>query len=248
MQELYGVDYSIDSPEDTTALLDVSQDYVDGCEQNAGDLLPYLGTEDVARDIDAVRAAMGDDQLNYLGFSYGTAIGQQLAELFPERVRAMIIDGIVDLGPTGVETAVDQAAGFETALQSFADDCNADASCPIAPRRHRARSSSCRTRSSRRPIPAIAARPRPRRAVDRPGPAALQRDAVARPGRRRSPTPSTATAAAWSPSPTSTSASPTSTSTSPSTASTGSGPRTRRSCSPPARRPPPNRPTSPSRS
>ncbi len=133
LEELYGVDYSIDSPEDTTALLDVSQEYVDGCQQNAGDLLPYLSTENVARDIDAVRAAMGDEQLNYAGFSYGSAIGQQLAELFPERVRAMIIDGIVDLGPTGVETAVDQAAGFEVALQSFADDCNADPSCPIAP-------------------------------------------------------------------------------------------------------------------
>ena len=133
MQELYGVDYSIDSPDDTTALLDVSQTYVDGCEQNAGDLLPFLGTENVARDIDAVRAAMGDEQLNYLGFSYGTAIGQQLADLFPEQVRAMIIDGIVDLGPTGIETAVDQAAGFETALQSYADDCNADESCPLFP-------------------------------------------------------------------------------------------------------------------
>ena len=50
MQELYGVDYSIDSPEDTTALLDVSQQYIDGCDQNAGDLLPYLGTENVARE------------------------------------------------------------------------------------------------------------------------------------------------------------------------------------------------------
>ena len=133
MEELYGVDYSIDSPEDTTALLDVSQRYIDGCVQNAGDLLPHLSTEDVARDIDAVRAAMGDDQLNYLGYSYGSAIGQMLAELFPDRVRAMIIDGIVDLGPTGVETAVDQAAGFETALASFAADCDADPSCPIAP-------------------------------------------------------------------------------------------------------------------
>lgn len=133
MEELYGADYSIDSPEDTAAVLDVGQTYVDGCAQNAGDLLPYIGTQNVARDIDAVRAAMGDDQLNYLGFSYGTAIGQQLAELFPERVRAMIIDGIVDLGPSGVQSAVDQAAGFEVALQSFADDCNSDPSCPIAP-------------------------------------------------------------------------------------------------------------------
>jgi pimeloyl-ACP methyl ester carboxylesterase len=133
MQELYGVDYSIDSPEDTEALLTVSQDYVDGCDQAAGDLLAHLGTEDVARDIDAVRAAMGDDQLSYLGFSYGTAIGQALADLFPDRIRAMIIDGVVDLGPTGVESAVAQAAGFEVALEAYAEDCDANPSCPVAP-------------------------------------------------------------------------------------------------------------------
>ncbi|MBN2624976.1 MAG: alpha/beta fold hydrolase [Acidimicrobiales bacterium] len=133
MQELYGVDYTIDSPDDTSELLTTSQEYVDGCEAEAGDLLPHLGTEDVARDIDAVRAAMGDDQLNYLGFSYGTAIGQQLAELFGPTVRAMIIDGILDLGPTGIESATTQAAGFEVALQAFADDCDADSSCPLAP-------------------------------------------------------------------------------------------------------------------
>jgi pimeloyl-ACP methyl ester carboxylesterase len=133
MAELYGVDYSIDSPEDTAALLSVSQDYVDGCEAAAGDLLPFLGTEEVARDIDAVRAAMGDEQLNYLGYSYGSAIGQVLADLFPDRVRAMIIDGILDLGPSGVDTAVSQAAGFEVALQAWADDCNSDSSCPLAP-------------------------------------------------------------------------------------------------------------------
>jgi pimeloyl-ACP methyl ester carboxylesterase len=133
MEELYGVDYSIDSPEDTTELLSVSQEYVDGCASAAGDLLPFLGTEEVARDIDAVRAAMGDDQLNYLGFSYGSATGQMLAELFPDRVRAMIIDGILELGPTGVQSSVDQAAGFEMALQAWAEDCNADSSCPLAP-------------------------------------------------------------------------------------------------------------------
>jgi pimeloyl-ACP methyl ester carboxylesterase len=130
---LYGVDYSIDSPDDTTALLDVSQDYVDDCETNAGDVLPFLGTENVARDIDTVRQAMGDDQMSYLGYSYGTAIGQMLAELFPDRIRAMVIDGVLELGPTGVELATEQAAGFETALASYAEDCNADDGCPIGP-------------------------------------------------------------------------------------------------------------------
>ena len=132
-QELYGVDYTIDSPEDTTALLDVSQEYVDACEAAAGDLLPFLGTENVARDIDAVREAMGDEQLSYLGYSYGTAIGQMLAQLFPDHIRAMVLDGVLELGPTGVELATAQAAGFETALQSYAEECNADDDCPLAP-------------------------------------------------------------------------------------------------------------------
>jgi pimeloyl-ACP methyl ester carboxylesterase len=133
LAELYGLDYSLDSADDTDELLSVSQTYVDGCESAAGDLLPFVGTEEAARDIDAVRAALGDEQLSYLGYSYGTVIGQMLAELFPDRVRAMVLDGVVDLGPSGVETAVAQAAGFEAALQAFADDCDADPSCPIAP-------------------------------------------------------------------------------------------------------------------
>jgi pimeloyl-ACP methyl ester carboxylesterase len=111
----------------------VSQDYVDGCEAGVGDLLPHLGTANVARDIDAVREAMGDDQFSYLGFSYGTAIGQMLAELFPEQSRAIVIDGVLELGPTGPELATAQAEGFEGALDAFVDDCDDDDSCPIGP-------------------------------------------------------------------------------------------------------------------
>lgn len=97
--ELYGLDYSIDSAEDEETLLSVSQDYVDGCEAEAGDeLLANIGTLDVARDMDAVREAMGDEQISYLGYSYGTAIGQVYAQEFPDRVRAMVIDGVLELG------------------------------------------------------------------------------------------------------------------------------------------------------
>jgi pimeloyl-ACP methyl ester carboxylesterase len=131
--ELYGLDHSIDSPEDQTALLAESQAYVDGCEQAVGDLLPHLGTVDNARDLDAVREALGDDQLSYLGYSFGTALGQAYAEEFPERVRAMVLDAVVELGPTGVDLAEEQAVGFESALRAFADDCNARESCPLAP-------------------------------------------------------------------------------------------------------------------
>jgi pimeloyl-ACP methyl ester carboxylesterase len=129
VKELYGVDHTLDSPEDEAALLDVSRRYVADCEATHGDLLPHLGTRDVARDMDAVRAAMGDEQLSYLGFSYGSVIGQVYADEFPERVRAMVLDGIVELGPSGPELATEQARGFEVALQRFADACAANRSC-----------------------------------------------------------------------------------------------------------------------
>jgi len=131
--EIYGQDYSIDSPEDTTNLLEVSQEYVDGCESAVGDVLPHLGTRDVAHDIDTVRELMGDDQISYLGFSYGTAIGQVYAQDFPENIRAMVLDGVLELGPTGPEIAEEQALGFERALGSFVDNCNDDDNCPLAP-------------------------------------------------------------------------------------------------------------------
>ena len=117
--ELYAVDPTIETPEDEEALLDVSQRYVDDCAAKYGDLLPHVGTRDVARDMDTVRAAMGDEQLSYLGISYGTAIGQVYADLFPERVRSMVIDGVLELGPTGLELADDQAAGFEMGLDAL---------------------------------------------------------------------------------------------------------------------------------
>ena len=126
------VDPSIETPEDEEALLDISEQYVDDCAEKYPDLLPHLGTRDVARDMDSVRAAMGDDQLSYLGFSYGTAIGQVYADLFPERVRSMVLDGVLELGPTGLELADEQAAGFETALDRFVEYCDAGEGCEIA--------------------------------------------------------------------------------------------------------------------
>jgi pimeloyl-ACP methyl ester carboxylesterase len=83
----------------------------------------------VAKDMDSVRAAMGDDQLSYLGYSYGTAIGQVYADLFPDRVRSMVLDGGLALGSTGLELADKQAAGFEAALDRFVEYCNAGEGC-----------------------------------------------------------------------------------------------------------------------
>src|SRR5690606_2747551 len=131
-EELYGTDHSLEDEADKAALLEVTQAYVDDCAITYGDVLQHVGTRDVARDMDAVRAAMGDEQLSYLGFSYGTAIGQVYADLFPERVRSMILDGVLELGPTGLELAAEQAAGFETALDRWVQYCRAGEGCQTA--------------------------------------------------------------------------------------------------------------------
>lgn len=121
--ELYSADPTMDEPGDVEEFLGVSHRFVDDCEHSAGELLPHLGTRNVARDMDLIRSMMGDESIDYLGYSYGTVIGQAYAEEFPDRIRTMILDGIVDPALTGVELAVRQAAGFEDTLARWADSC-----------------------------------------------------------------------------------------------------------------------------
>lgn len=117
--------------DDGLAQLEESMDgFVEACAANSSDLLPHVGTADVARDLDVMRAVLGDEKLNYLGKSYGTFIGAFYAELFPERVGRMVLDGAMDpsLGPEQVALA--QAEGFERALTAFLDWCLND-DCPL---------------------------------------------------------------------------------------------------------------------
>lgn len=121
--EVYGVDPTVEDDADREALIAMAAEVAASCSQASSHLLPHVGTRDVARDLDAVRAAMGDAQLSYYGASYGSAIGQVYADLFPTRIKGMVLDGIVELGPSGLEQATEQAAGFETALARFAAHC-----------------------------------------------------------------------------------------------------------------------------
>jgi pimeloyl-ACP methyl ester carboxylesterase len=129
LQELYDADPTIDSPADRDEILRVSKAFVDECRTKYADLLPHLGTTDVARDMDRVRQALGERQISYLGFSYGTSIGQEYARLFPTRVRAMVLDGVVDQAPDGLTMAASQAAGFSTALTSYEQHCDQGDGC-----------------------------------------------------------------------------------------------------------------------
>jgi pimeloyl-ACP methyl ester carboxylesterase len=111
------------------ALVDASRAFDQGCETMSGDLLPYMGTENAARDMDEIRQAIGDEKLTYLGFSYGTFLGATYADLFPGRVRAMVLDGAVDPSSNPVTGNIDQSAAFDRELDSFFADCAARSSC-----------------------------------------------------------------------------------------------------------------------
>jgi pimeloyl-ACP methyl ester carboxylesterase len=105
--------------------------YAQRCEQNSRALLPHVGTQNAARDMDVLRAALGQSRLTYLGKSYGTYLGTWYAQLFPHRVRALVLDGAVDPDTTGVQADITQAEGFTVAFRSFAASCLAAAGCPL---------------------------------------------------------------------------------------------------------------------
>jgi len=105
--------------------------YAARCARNSSALLPYVGTQNAARDMDVLRAALGQSQLTYLGKSYGTYLGTWYAQLFPRRVRALVLDGAVDPDTPSLQLDITQAQGFQVALRSFAAWCLARPGCPL---------------------------------------------------------------------------------------------------------------------
>lgn len=104
----------------------------ESCEQNSGEVLPYLDTYSTARDMDVLRSALGTEQLDYFGYSYGTYLGSSYADLYPDRVGHFVLDGAIDPTLTMDEISAGQAEGFEKATDAFVQDClDAADSCPL---------------------------------------------------------------------------------------------------------------------
>ena len=106
-----------------------------GCEKQSGASLPYVGTANAARDMDVLRAALGDAKLTYLGKSYGTYLGAWYAQLFPAKVRALVLDGAFDPDTPALQDDIVQAQGFQVALRAFTTSCLATADCPLGAQR-----------------------------------------------------------------------------------------------------------------
>jgi pimeloyl-ACP methyl ester carboxylesterase len=102
------------------AVVGATKAFVRGCEQNASSaFISSMSTANTARDMDRLRVALGQTRLTYFGFSYGTYLGTVYAEMFPKRIRAMILDGAVDPALDNYTVEAEQAAGFETELHHF---------------------------------------------------------------------------------------------------------------------------------
>jgi pimeloyl-ACP methyl ester carboxylesterase len=115
------------------AVWDNDKTYASQCATASGLLLPFVGTVDAARDLDRIRAALGDAQLTYIGHSYGTLLGLTYADLFPTHVRAMVLDGVIDPALSTYRMVVDQAIGFEGMLHGFFNWCAASSACAWRP-------------------------------------------------------------------------------------------------------------------
>jgi pimeloyl-ACP methyl ester carboxylesterase len=102
------------------------------CTPETVELGPWFGTNSTARDLDSIREALGDDRLSYVGFSYGTRIGATYAELFPDRVRALVLDGAVKPTTDFAELDAEQAASLDRAFERFAAACDDDADCALS--------------------------------------------------------------------------------------------------------------------
>lgn len=131
VDELLSDDGTPDDAAEVQQLERLSEAAATGCATRAPVLYRHIGTVDVARDVDVLRAALGDPRLNWFGASYGTFIGATYADLFPTRVGRMVLDGAIDPTLTNSELARGQAGGFETALRRFVADCDRRPSCPL---------------------------------------------------------------------------------------------------------------------
>ncbi|MET0999364.1 MAG: alpha/beta hydrolase [Marmoricola sp.] len=127
--EFLSLDPDPDTPDEEARFDQLTREFGEGCLKNSGDLAKHMTTPEVAKDLDILRAALGERQLDYFGASYGTSIGATYADLFPTHVRRMVLDGAIDPTLSTLELSLGQAHGFEIALRAYLQDCVDQGDC-----------------------------------------------------------------------------------------------------------------------
>lgn len=123
------LDGVLDDPIEKAAGIQADKDFAAGCKAMSGKLLAFVDTASVARDMDRIRAWLGDAKLTYLGFSYGTYLGEWYAHLFPTHVRALVLDGVLDPALSPNDLSLTQTKALQSNLTAWAADCKAKADC-----------------------------------------------------------------------------------------------------------------------
>ena len=121
--EFLAADPSPDDPAEVQGLDKLIREFGDACLARSGELARHMSTVEAAKDMDVLRAALGEPKLDYHGASYGTLLGATYADLFPKHVGRMVLDGAIDPSLSTPEFTLGQAKGFQTALEAFIDDC-----------------------------------------------------------------------------------------------------------------------------
>jgi pimeloyl-ACP methyl ester carboxylesterase len=117
-----------DTADSLAAVRAYNDTFAAGCATRSGAYAGQVGTRNTARDLEAIRRALGEPKLTYLGYSYGTVVGATYAQMFPSTVRAMVLDGPADWWASRLDSAYAQAQGFKQALDAFLASCGP--TCP----------------------------------------------------------------------------------------------------------------------
>lgn len=123
LDDYIATDPDPDTPTEVAAYEGWVQTFGEGCAERSGRLAAHVTTIEAARDMDVLRAALGESTMTYFGASYGTKLGATYADLFPDKVGRLVLDGAVDLSISSRELGLEQAGGFETALRAYVSDC-----------------------------------------------------------------------------------------------------------------------------
>jgi pimeloyl-ACP methyl ester carboxylesterase len=126
----YASDSKPDNEQEFARTLIELKKFIQQCEEKNKHLTSF-STANAARDMDILREAVGDKQLNYMGKSYGTFLGTLYAQFFPDKVGRMVLDGAVDPAISNFQQALTQAAGFDKAFAAFVTDCSKRSDCPL---------------------------------------------------------------------------------------------------------------------
>lgn len=118
------VDSTPETDEERLEMVGIAEDFAAACTGRNGTIIEHVGTNNSARDMDTLRRALGEEQISYFGFSYGSELGATWATLFPDTVRAAVLDGASDPNADALESSLQQMRGFQESLETFLSRCD----------------------------------------------------------------------------------------------------------------------------